>query len=104
MLFYLITLNIVKYLMVDAPMSNNESNAQTLIVVEAQKNSDYLCRSYVINNLTNSLSNMYSSKKTTKELWQSFDQKYKFKDASAKKFVVGRFLTDNMVNLKTIIS
>ena len=47
---------------------------------------------------------MYSDKKTTKELWESLDQKYKTKNARAKKFVVGRFLDYKMVDSKTVVS
>ena len=46
----------------------------------------------MLNGLTDSLYNVYSDKKTAKELWESLDRKYKFEDAGSKKFVVGRFL------------
>ena len=34
-----------------------------------------------MNALTDSLYNVYSDKKTTKELWESLDRKYKIEDA-----------------------
>ena len=57
-----------------------------------------------MNRLVDSLCNVYSNKKTTKELWESLDQKYKTKDVGAKKFVVGRFLDYKMVHSKTVVS
>ena len=54
--------------------------------------------------LTDSLYNMYSDKKTTKELWESLDRKYKTKNVKAKKFVVGRFLDYKMVDSKTMVN
>lgn len=57
-----------------------------------------------MNGLTDSLYNVYIAKKSAKELWESFDWKYQIKDASPKKFVVGRFLNFKMVNFKTVIS
>ena len=45
-----------------------------------------------MNALTYSLYNVYSDKKTTKELSESLDHKYKTEDAEAKKFIVGSFL------------
>ena len=42
--------------------------------------------------------------KTTKELWESLDRKYKIEDVEAKKFVVGRFLDFKMVDSRTVIS
>ena len=56
-----------------------------------------------MNALTDSLYNVYSDKKTTKELWESLDQKYKTEDVGAKKFVLGRFLDYKMVDSKTVV-
>ena len=57
--------------------------------MDAWKHSDFVCRNYVLNALTDSLYNMYLDKKSAKELWESLDQKYKTKDDGAKKFVMG---------------
>ena len=54
--------------------------------------------------LIDSLYNVYSDKKTDKELWESLDQKYKIKDVGAKKFFLGRFLDYKMVDSKTVIN
>ena len=54
--------------------------------------------------LTDSLYNVYTDKKTTKELLESLDRKYKTEDVGAKKFVVGRFLDYKMVDSKTVVS
>ena len=58
----------------------------------------------MLNGLTDSLYNVYSDKKTAKELWESLDRKYKSEDAGSKKFVVGRFLDYKMVDSKSVIS
>ena len=57
-----------------------------------------------MNALIDSLYNVYTDKKTTKELWESLNRKYKTEDAWAKKFVVGRFLDYKMVDSKTVVS
>ena len=72
--------------------------------MDAWKHSDFLCRNYVMNALTDSLYNVNSDKITTKELWESLDQKYNTEDARAKKFVGGRFLDYKMVDSKTMVS
>ena len=41
-----------------------------------------------MNNMSDALYNVYIFKKTTKELWDIFDHKYKSKDAGTKKFVL----------------
>ena len=42
--------------------------------------------------------------KTSKELWESLDRKYKFEDTGAKKFIVGRFLDYKMVDSRSVVS
>ncbi|KAL5553204.1 hypothetical protein UlMin_040605 [Ulmus minor] len=81
----------------------NIQDIQAVSVVDAWKNSDFLCRNYVLNGLTDSLYNVYSDKKMAKELWESLDRKYKSEDAGSKKFVVGQFLDYKMVDSKSVI-
>ena len=59
MLFYLITLNLAnlaRFLTEDAPkLKEDERDIQVINVVDAWKHSDFLCRNYVLNALTDSL-------------------------------------------------
>ena len=104
MLFYLTTLNLARFLIEDAPkVEDDETNVQVIQAADAWKHSDFLCRNYVMNSLTDSLYNVYSAKKTAKELWESLDRKYKTEDAGAKKFLVGRFLDYKMVDSKSVV-
>ena len=57
-----------------------------------------------MNGLTDSLYNIYTDKKTTKELLESLDRIYKTEDAGAKKFVVDRFLDFKMMDSKPVAS
>ncbi|XP_072975161.1 uncharacterized protein [Typha angustifolia] len=105
MLFYLTTLNLAKFLHEDVPeLRKEETNRQVVTAVDAWKHADFLCRNYILNGLDNSLYNVYSSVKTSKELWKSLDKKYKTEDAGAKKFVVGKFLEYKMVDTKPVIN
>ncbi|RVW13910.1 Retrovirus-related Pol polyprotein from transposon TNT 1-94 [Vitis vinifera] len=105
MLFYLTTLNLARFLTEDAPkLKEDEHDIQVISAIDAWKHSDFLYRNYVMNGLADSLYNVYSDKKTAKELWESLDRKYKTEDAGAKKFVVGRFLDYKMVDSKTVVS
>ncbi|XP_039142321.1 uncharacterized protein LOC120279452 [Dioscorea cayenensis subsp. rotundata] len=73
MLFYLTTLNLARFLTEKAPeLKEEEQDAQLIISVEAWKKSDYLCRNYIMNSLSNTLYNVYTSKKLQKNcgmLW-----------------------------------
>ncbi|KAL5540606.1 hypothetical protein UlMin_043181 [Ulmus minor] len=105
MLFYLATLNLARFLTENAPVLKDDGqDIQAISAVDAWKHSDFLCRNYVLNGLTDSLYNVYSDKKTANELWESLDRKYKSEDAGSKKFVVGRFLDYKMVDSKSVIN
>ena len=103
MMSYLTTLNLARFLTEDPPKAN-EDDRDSLMAFDMWKSSDYLCRNYVLNSLTDPLYNVYSMKKSAKELWESLDKKYKIEDAGTKKFVVGRFLDYKMVDSKTVVS
>ncbi|GJW53713.1 hypothetical protein Tco_0097798 [Tanacetum coccineum] len=56
MFFYLITLNLARFLnetapQVEPPKEGKLSNAQAVQAVEAWKHSDFLCHNYVLNGL-----------------------------------------------------
>ena len=105
MLFYLTTLNLTRFLNEDGPkLDVGETDKEKLAVVDAWNHSDFLCCNYVFNGLENTLYNVYSPLKTTKELWDSLDKKYKTEDAGLKKFIVGKFLDFKMVDSKTVLS
>ncbi|KAL0315722.1 UNVERIFIED_CONTAM: hypothetical protein Sradi_5450400 [Sesamum radiatum] len=59
-------------------------------------------RNYILNGLSDTLYNVYSSATTAKALWESLEKKYKTEDAGLKKFIVGKFLDFKMVDSKTL--
>ena len=103
MIFYLTTLNLTRFLIEDTPQLNEyEHDIQVISAIKAWKHLDFLCRNYVLNGLTDTLYNVYYTKSSTKELWESLDRKYKTEDVEAKKFIVGRFLDFKMVDSKIV--
>ena len=105
MMFYLTTIGLIRFLTEDPPIvSEDETDIQARVAYNAWNDSDYFCRNFVMNCLADSLYNVYSTKKTAKELWESLDKKYKTEDAGAKKYIVGRFLDFKIVDSKTVVS
>ena len=105
MLFYLTTLNLVRFLSEDAPkLKEDETDVQLVSALEAWKHSDFLCRNYIMNCLSDSLYNVYSVIKTSKILWDSLDKKYRTEDAGTKKFIVARLLEFMMVDSKKVVN
>ncbi|XP_070044948.1 uncharacterized protein [Nicotiana tomentosiformis] len=63
---------------------------------------DVLCKGYILSALEDDLYNVYGAMKTSKELWDALEKKYKTEDACLKKFVVVKFLDYKMIDSKTI--
>ena len=104
-LFYLTTLNLAKFLYENAPnLKENQMDRQVVAAMEAWKHADFLCKNYILNGLDDTQYNVYSSIKTSKELWDSLEKKYKTIDAGTKKFIVGKLLDYKMVDSKTMLN
>ncbi|KAL0282790.1 UNVERIFIED_CONTAM: hypothetical protein Sangu_2932100 [Sesamum angustifolium] len=72
--------------------------------MDAWGHGDFLCRNYILNDLTDTLYNVYSSATTARAFWESLEKKYKTEDAGLKKFIVGKFLDFKMVDSKMIMN
>lgn len=103
-LSYLTTMNLARFLKENCPtMSENKTNNERRIAYDAWNHTDFLYKNYILNRLNNALYNVYCTVKTTKELWESLEKKYKTKDVSIKKFIVVRFLNFKIVDSKTVM-
>ena len=71
MVFFLTTIGLARFLTEDPPATPREGEAdpQVLRAYVGWNESDYLCRNHVLNCLADSLYNVYSSKVSSKELW-----------------------------------
>lgn len=64
---------------------------------------DFLCKNYIPNELDNTLYNVYCIVKTTKELWEFLEKKYKTEDVGTKNFIVDRFLDFKIIDSKIMM-
>ncbi|KAK4395521.1 hypothetical protein Sango_1706400 [Sesamum angolense] len=105
MLFYLTTLNLARFLSEEVPVvSEGKTDTQKRAAMDAWGHEDFLCRNYILNGLSDTLYNVYSSATTARALWESWEKKYKTEDAGLKKFIVGKFLDFKMVDSKTVMN
>nr|GEX16976.1 zinc finger, CCHC-type [Tanacetum cinerariifolium] len=58
------------------------------------ENDDYICRGHMLNDMSDSLFDIYMNVKSAKELWDSLESKYMAEDSSSKKFITGHFKRD----------
>ena len=68
MLFYLTTMNLAHIVREDVPKTDeNLVTKETMLTIEAWKQSDFLCRNYILNRLDDTLYDIYSECKTAKK-------------------------------------
>ncbi|XP_070043020.1 uncharacterized protein [Nicotiana tomentosiformis] len=103
--FYLTTLSLQLFISKDISVLREEilENEQ-FVVTEAWKHFDFLCKNYILSCLEDGLYNVYSVMKTSRELWNALEKKYKTEDAGLKKFVAAKFLNFKMVDGKSVIT
>ena len=57
-----------RFLQEDAPtLKENETDKQVVVIVEAWKPADFLCRNYILNGLDNTLYNVYCAFNTARD-------------------------------------
>ncbi|KAI3735559.1 hypothetical protein L6452_15065 [Arctium lappa] len=114
MLFYLTTLHVSNVLTEDQPpnepLVGQDGNASSQIqvvahqkAVEIWRSNEYSCRNYILNALDDSLYDIYSTFRTTCEIWDSLDAKYKTEVACSKRFAVEKFLNYRMNDNKSVL-
>jgi hypothetical protein len=64
----------------------------------------FMCMNYILNELDNTLYDVYSSIKNAKELREVLNKNHKVEDASVKRFIVIKFLDLKMVISISIVS
>ena len=61
-MFYVTTLNLARFLKDDPPIVREDgTDVQVLHVVDAWKHSNFLCQNYVLNDLSDTLSGVYTT-------------------------------------------
>ena len=85
MFFYLTTLSLQKFINENVPVMSDETPAdERFLVTESWTHSAFLCKNYILSGLQDDLYNVYSNAKTSKELWDALEKKYKTEDAGMK--------------------
>ncbi|XP_019238857.1 PREDICTED: uncharacterized protein LOC109218918 [Nicotiana attenuata] len=104
MFFYLTTLSLQRFIQEDVPVvPEGTPDNERFLVTEAWKHYDFLCKNYILSGLEDGLYNVYNVMKTSRELWNALEKKYKTEDAGLKKFVAVKFL-DFKIDGKSVIT
>ncbi|KAL0352396.1 UNVERIFIED_CONTAM: hypothetical protein Scaly_1628300 [Sesamum calycinum] len=67
------------------------------------ENDDYICRGHILNDMSDTLFDIYQNVESTKALWDALEAKYMAEDASSKKFLVSNFNNYKMVDSRPVV-
>ena len=102
--FFLTTLNLAKYLTEVKPvLPADNTDPRALASLDAWKHGDFLCKGYIQNRLVDQLFSVYSEVKTSKDLWDALEKKYKSFNVGSGKFATSKFLKFVMVDSRPIM-
>ena len=71
-------------------MSDETLADERFLVTEAWTHSDFLGKNYILSGMQDDLYNVYNNVKTSKELWDALEKKYKTEDAGIEKNHCGK--------------
>ncbi|XP_076917638.1 uncharacterized protein LOC143577794 [Bidens hawaiensis] len=74
MIFYLTTLNLVRFLTESPPLLEEGADFHATSALNAWKYYEYLCRNYVLNGLVDELYNVYCKIPCAKDLWDTLER------------------------------
>ncbi|XP_010426558.1 PREDICTED: uncharacterized protein LOC104758609 [Camelina sativa] len=104
MCILLTMLNLNKYVKEDAPVLSPENKDPLYLAsVNTWSHADFLCKSYILSCLTDPLYVVYNKVKTSKDLWDALEKKYKVSDAGLLKYAMANFFDFKMVDSKPIM-
>nr|GEV68872.1 zinc finger, CCHC-type [Tanacetum cinerariifolium] len=66
-------------------------------------NDDYVCRGLILNGMSDFLLDIYQNVNTSKELWDTLEDKYMAENASSKKFLVSNFTNYKMADSRPVL-
>ncbi|KAL1219617.1 hypothetical protein V5N11_034194 [Cardamine amara subsp. amara] len=103
--FFLTTVKLERYLTEVKPVLPPENtDVRAVASVDAWTQGDYLCRGYIQTRLVDQLYNVYSEVKTSKDLWDLLEKKYKSFNVGSGKLATTKFLNFKMVDSKPIMA
>ncbi|GJS20023.1 zinc finger, CCHC-type containing protein, partial [Tanacetum coccineum] len=85
--FLLTTLNVVYVLTTPMPELLEDATMEAIRIRAKWENDGYICRGHILNDMSDSLFDVYTNVESAKELWDSLKSKYMADDSSSKKFL-----------------
>ncbi|GKD17955.1 hypothetical protein Tco_1207113 [Tanacetum coccineum] len=102
--FFLSSMSIVYVLTNPIPDDGENATMEQIRIMNKWENDDYVCRSLILNSMSNLLFDIYQNIESFKELWDFFDAIYMVEDASSNKFLDSDKLKGNNVSCPSVVN
>ena len=103
MLFLLTTLNVAYVISTPRPEDKEDETVEEIRKKNKWDNDDFICRGHILNDMVDSLFDVYQNLESAKELWNILEGKYMTEDATSKKFLVSSFNDYKFVDSRPIM-
>ncbi|XP_021751459.1 uncharacterized protein LOC110717129 [Chenopodium quinoa] len=106
MQFFLTVKKVHSVLTVPRPViPDNAEEDETVYLnseIETWNETDFTCKNYILNGLSDNLYDYYNMENSAKDLWDALQKKYDTEEAGAKKYAVNRYLKFQMTDEKSV--
>ncbi|XP_021759470.1 uncharacterized protein LOC110724355 [Chenopodium quinoa] len=106
MQFFLTVKKVHSVLTVPRPVIPDNAEQDDLVYwnseIETWNETDFMCKNYILNGLSDNLYDYYNLENTAKDLWDALQKKYDTEEAGAKKYAVSRYLKFQMTDDKSV--
>ena len=85
-LFYVLDPNLMHF-----PPASDEDNDEIKAQRKKREEDELICRGHILNTLSDRLYDLYTSMKSSKEIWNALETKYKTEKIGTNKFIIQKY-------------
>ena len=97
-LFYVLDLNLLHF-----PPTSDEDTNEIKAQRKKREEDELICRWHTLNTLSNRLYDLYTSMKSSKEIWNALEAKYKTEKIGTNKFIIQKYFDYKMLDNVSVL-
>ena len=97
-LFYVLDLNLMHF-----PPTSDEDTDEIKAQRKKREEDELICRWHTLNTLSNRLYDLYTSMKSSKEIWNALEAKYKTEKIGTNKFIIQKYFDYKMLDNVSVL-
>ena len=92
-LFYVLDQNLIPF-----PTMSDEDTNEIKTQIKKRDEDELICRGHILNTLSNRLYDLYTSMKSSREIWNALEAKYKTETIGSNKFIIQKYFDYKMLD------